>query len=279
MTGGIEFETERIEAEADDERPALGPPPSPTPAGRAARQAAELRAWTRLPMPVRATGLDGHRPAARRCPAEPPGDARPSGSWEIARRLMRGYEFADPSIVRAYYDPDVPLQGRNMLLKLQALGHRAPVRRRAGRRCLRAHARRLTAAQARVWGWNYRTLEGHVEMGQMAWEVWKWLDDGAVEFRVHAISRPAPIGNPAVRLGFWRCAGTSGACSSTAPSDGCGHSPNWPWSNNEMTEHSGPLGRLYARPIWISDAADDCCAQSSCSAELGHEGSTTRMRP
>ena len=35
---------------------------------------------------------------------------------------MRGYEFADPSIVRAYYDPEEPLQGRNMLLKLQALG-------------------------------------------------------------------------------------------------------------------------------------------------------------
>ena len=53
---------------------------------------------------------------------EPPGPPLPDGSWEIARRLMRGYEFADPSIVRAYYDPDVPLRGRTMLLKLQALG-------------------------------------------------------------------------------------------------------------------------------------------------------------
>ncbi len=30
---------------------------------------------------------------------------RPRRSCEIARRLMRGYEFADPSIVRAFYDP------------------------------------------------------------------------------------------------------------------------------------------------------------------------------
>jgi hypothetical protein len=55
---------------------------------------------------------------------------------------------------------------------------------------------------AHVWGWSYRTLEGHVEMGQMDWEVWKWLDDGRVEFRVHAVSRVAPIHNPIVRLGF-----------------------------------------------------------------------------
>ena len=28
----------------------------------------------------------------------------------------------------------------------------------------------------RVWGWPYRTLEGHIEQGEMSWEVWKWLD-------------------------------------------------------------------------------------------------------
>jgi hypothetical protein len=39
-------------------------------------------------------------------------------------------------------------------------------------------------------------------MGQMDWEVWKWLGDGRVEFRVHAVSRPAPIPNPVVRIGF-----------------------------------------------------------------------------
>ena len=36
----------------------------------------------------------------------------------------------------------------------------------------------------------------------MDWEVWKWLDDGHVEFRVHAVSRPARIPNPIIRLGF-----------------------------------------------------------------------------
>jgi uncharacterized protein (UPF0548 family) len=54
----------------------------------------------------------------------------------------------------------------------------------------------------RVWGWSYRTLQGHLEMGQMDYEVWKWLDSGEVEFRIHVVSRPARIRNPIVRLGF-----------------------------------------------------------------------------
>src|SRR5689334_15149554 len=55
---------------------------------------------------------------------------------------------------------------------------------------------------ARVWGWAYQTLEGHLEMGQMDWQVWKWLDSGEVEFRIHAYSRVAPGRHPIVRLGF-----------------------------------------------------------------------------
>jgi uncharacterized protein (UPF0548 family) len=115
---------------------------------------------------------------------------------------MRGYEFADPSIVRAYYDPEVPLQERNMLLKLQALG---VAHLYVGVRVANVYEemRQLGGDWACVWGWNYRTLEGHVEMGQMDWEVWKWLGDGRVEFRVHAVARVAHIPNPFVRLGFY----------------------------------------------------------------------------
>lgn len=134
-------------------------------------------------------------------PAEPPGAPVEGGSWEIARRLMRGYEFADPSIVRAHYDPDAPLEGRDMLLELRALG---VARIYVGVRVARVYeeVRERDGDAARVWGWSYRTLQGHVEMGQMDWEVWKWRRDGRVEFRVHAVSREAPIPNPFVRLGF-----------------------------------------------------------------------------
>jgi uncharacterized protein (UPF0548 family) len=137
----------------------------------------------------------------QRLPSEGPGVPEKEGSWQAARRLMSSYEFADPSIVHAYYNPDAPLRGRNMLLKLQAFG---VIHLYVGVRVndVYEETRRLPEGEACVWGWSYQTLEGHVEMGQMHWEVWKWLADGQVEFRVHALSRRAPIRNPVVRLGF-----------------------------------------------------------------------------
>jgi uncharacterized protein (UPF0548 family) len=134
-------------------------------------------------------------------PLEAPGPPENRGSWEIAQRLIRGYEFADPSIVRAHYDPGQPLENRNMLLELRTLG---VVRVYVGVRVAEVYdeTRELERGAARVFGWSYRTLEGHVEMGQMNWEVWKWTGDGQVEFRVHAVARPAPIRNPFVRVGF-----------------------------------------------------------------------------
>lgn len=134
-------------------------------------------------------------------PAEPPGAPVSGGSWEIARRLIRGYEFADPSIVRAYYDVDVPYPGRDMLLALRALGL---FKVYVGVRVAEVFdaERRIDGREVRVAGWSYRTLEGHVERGQMTWEVRKWIATGEVEFHVHAVSRAAPIRNPFVALGF-----------------------------------------------------------------------------
>ena len=36
----------------------------------------------------------------------------------------------------------------------------------------------------------------------MDYEVWKWTDDGAVEFRLHAVSRASGQGAAWIRLGF-----------------------------------------------------------------------------
>jgi hypothetical protein len=134
-------------------------------------------------------------------PAERPGDPERGGSFEIAQGLMRSYAFADPKIVRAYYDPRHPLEGRDMLLELKAL---RLIHVFAGVRVgdVYEHTRRLRDREVRVWGWNYRTLKGHIEMGQMDWEVWKWLDTGEVEFRMHSVSRDARLTNPVLWLGY-----------------------------------------------------------------------------
>jgi uncharacterized protein (UPF0548 family) len=133
-------------------------------------------------------------------PPEPPGLPVPEGSWHVARRLVRDYRLADPAIVRAVYDRDAPLDGRDMLLEVRFLGLRFYLGVRVGE--VFDELREEHGRPARVWGWNYRTLEDHLEMGQQDYEVWKWVDSGDVEFRTHAFSRPAPIRNPLVRLGF-----------------------------------------------------------------------------
>jgi uncharacterized protein (UPF0548 family) len=132
---------------------------------------------------------------------EPPGDPVPGGPWEIAAALIRGYEFADPSLVRAHYDHDAPLLGRDMVLELRALGL---VSVYVGVRVCEVwdEVRESHGHRGRVFGWAYRTLEGHVERGQMGWEVTKWLDSGEVEFHAHAVSRTASIANPAIWVGF-----------------------------------------------------------------------------
>jgi len=131
---------------------------------------------------------------------EPPGPPRPGGSFEVAQRLLRDYAFADPAIVRAVYATDSPFEHRDMLLEGRFWGLRFHFGVRVGGLVdeeLVTDGRRL-----RRWGWNYRTLQGHLEMGQMDYQVRKWLDSGAVEFRIHAVSRPAHIPNPVIRLGF-----------------------------------------------------------------------------
>lgn len=133
-------------------------------------------------------------------PPERPGPPARDGTWERARELMLDYQFADPRIVRAVYAPDSELEGRDMLLEARFLG----LRFRFGVRVegVVDETSEADGRPVRVWGWSYRTLQGHLEMGQMDYEVWKWLDSGEVEFRIHVVSRPARIPNPIVRLGF-----------------------------------------------------------------------------
>ncbi len=141
--------------------------------------------------------LDDHR---IRLPNETPGPPVRQGPWATAARLMASYEFADPAIVRAVSFPDLPVPGRTILLEGRFLWLRFPLAVRVG------DTRHVVVVESgrplQVWGWNYRTLEGHLEMGEMSYETRKWLDTGEVEFRIHAFSRPAPAANPVIRLGF-----------------------------------------------------------------------------
>jgi uncharacterized protein (UPF0548 family) len=136
----------------------------------------------------------------RALPQEPPGEPTHSGSFETAKRLLRDYEFADPERIRAYYRADAPLVSRDMLLEIRYLTLRVRVGVRIG--VVFDEVREIGERSALIWGWAYRTLEGHLERGQMDYQVWKWLDTGEVEYRIHAVAQVAKTRNPVLDLGF-----------------------------------------------------------------------------
>jgi uncharacterized protein (UPF0548 family) len=133
-------------------------------------------------------------------PPEPPGEPVSGGTFELACALMPDYRFADGSAVRAIFQEDAPLEGRDMLLVARFAGLDFRLGVRVGE--VTDEVREVAGRPVRVWGWNYRTLHGHLERGQMDYQVWKWLDTGEVEFRIAAVSRKARVGNPLVRIGF-----------------------------------------------------------------------------
>ena len=53
-----------------------------------------------------------------------------------------------------------------------------------------------------VWGYNYHTLEGHFEQGQIEFTLHKQLTTGRVLLRIHAVSKTGHISNIFYRIGF-----------------------------------------------------------------------------
>jgi uncharacterized protein (UPF0548 family) len=133
-------------------------------------------------------------------PPEPSGPPVDGGTFQVVRELMTAYQVADPDAVEATYARDAPLEGRDMLLTIKFWGLRLRVGVRVGE--VYDEPREVDGEQVHVFGWGYSTLEGHFEEGKMHYEVWKWLSTGEVEFRLHAVSRPARSGPLFTRLGF-----------------------------------------------------------------------------
>jgi uncharacterized protein (UPF0548 family) len=132
--------------------------------------------------------------------AESPGPPQPGGPFEVARAALRSYEVADPALVRAVYDAAAPFDGRDMLLVGRFFGLRFPMGVRVGG--VVDGPDEVDDVPVHRFAWYYRTLEGHLERGQMDYEVVKYLEDGRVEFRTAAYSQRGPISNPIVRAGF-----------------------------------------------------------------------------
>ncbi|NML65619.1 DUF1990 family protein [Hymenobacter sp. RP-2-7] len=137
-------------------------------------------------------------------PSEAPGPPAPAGSFAAAQRVLWHYTFPPPGLLQGYFDPAQPLAERVMLLRARFLGF---VFCFGVRIADVVDEERPAAAGAlgpseRVWGYGYRTLQGHFEMGQINFAVHKNLATGAVEFRIDSVSKTGRIRNPFYWLGF-----------------------------------------------------------------------------
>lgn len=133
-------------------------------------------------------------------PPEPPGPPLPDGSFAAACKVLREYRFADPSIITGIFVPDAPLEERVMLLRGRAFGLTFWFGTKVG--AVIDERQQGEGGERQVWGFNYRTLKGHLERGQMEFTVIKLLNTGQVAFRINAFSQAGEILNPIIRLGF-----------------------------------------------------------------------------
>lgn len=189
--------------------PAILPAPAGTPPPAWLRYRAQLAAYAHSRVNydyqnvreyTAATGwrLDQY---ATDLPAEAPGPPAAHGSFAAAQDVLRRYAFPPPDLITGYFDPSQPLDKRIMVLRAHFLVFNfyfgvqvVDVIDEA------AHAG--ANGPERVWGYGYRTLEGHFEKGQINFSIHKNLATGAVQFRIKAMSQPGHIRNPFYWLGF-----------------------------------------------------------------------------
>ena len=149
------------------------------------------------------TGATGWRidDYATDLPAEAPGPPEAAGSFAAAQEVLRRYAFPPPDLITGYFDPAVPLEKRVMVLRAHFLVFNFYFGVRVSEVTDEA-ARATPAGPERVWGYGYRTLEGHFEKGQIDFTIHKNITSGAVQFRIHAVSQPGQIRNPLYWLVF-----------------------------------------------------------------------------
>ncbi len=133
-------------------------------------------------------------------PTESPGPPETHGSFAAAVEILKAYSFTPQRLITGQFDPNVPLEERAMLLSARFLWIRLELGVRINRVVNETRDGKEGAEQ--VWGYSYHTLAGHLERGEITFEVVKVLATGAMTFRIHSFSQTGHIANWFYRLGF-----------------------------------------------------------------------------
>ncbi|MBY0315851.1 MAG: DUF1990 domain-containing protein [Bdellovibrionales bacterium] len=132
---------------------------------------------------------------------ETPGAPQDGGIFLKAKEIIQFYKFPDPSLVVGIFDPQRDLDGRNMLIRASFLGltFYFGVRVSAVIDQVQTNSRGNLEHQ---WGYSYRTLKGHFEVGEITFLVQKDTVTGEVFFKIESYSKADRIPNLFYRVGF-----------------------------------------------------------------------------
>ncbi|WP_411282191.1 DUF1990 family protein [Gemmatimonas sp.] len=134
-------------------------------------------------------------------PSEAPGEPEPRGTFVVASEILRAYAFTPKRLITGAFDSTAPLLARPMLLTARFLWVRFELGVRVSR--VIDEQRVTDGVGEQVWGYSYHTLSGHVERGEITFEIIKVRDTGAIRFRIHSFSQTGHIPNWFYRFGFW----------------------------------------------------------------------------
>lgn len=116
--------------------------------------------------------------------------------FERARVALANYQFSDPAIVVAHFDPAGPLLERPILLEIKVLGLRYL--------CPAAVTR--VRDEGTMYGFRYDTLTGHIERG-LEWFLLTKNAAGDIRFRIEARWQHGNLPNWWSRVGFMLLSG------------------------------------------------------------------------
>lgn len=113
-----------------------------------------------------------------------------------ARVALANYQFSDPRIVVAHFDPRGALLGRRIILEIKVFGLH----------CLCAAVVTQVRDEGDVFGFRYDTLDWHIERG-MEWFLLTRDEHGDIRFRIEARWQRGVLPNWWMRAGFAVLAG------------------------------------------------------------------------
>jgi uncharacterized protein (UPF0548 family) len=111
--------------------------------------------------------------------------------FDRAKVALTNYEFSDPGVVVAHFDPALPLLRRRILLEIKIWGLHYL--------CPAAVTR--VRDEPGVYGFRYDTLIGHIERG-VEWFLLTKNAQGEIRFRIEARWQHGDLPNWWSRLGF-----------------------------------------------------------------------------